>query len=80
MNSSSGVVRCNRCGSAIEVSMADRPCPEAATVLVRDLTGAEQALCLAHAAGAAREVHQLSVVAASRYSRAVLGEVATGVP
>lgn len=77
MNAPSGVVRCSRCGSAIEVSVADRPCPEPATVLVRDLTGAEQTLCLAHAAGAARQVHHLSVIAASRYSRAVLSEVSS---
>ncbi len=77
MTSSSGMVRCSRCGTAIEVSMADRPCPEPSTVLVQDLTGAEQALCLAHAAGAARRVHHLSVVAASRHSRVVLGEAAT---
>ena len=75
--SSSGVVRCSRCGTAIGVSTADSPCPQPATVLVRDLTGAEQALCLSHAAAAARQVQHLSVIAASRHSRAVLNEAAT---
>jgi hypothetical protein len=75
LTASSGVVRCSRCGSTIAVSVHIGPCPEPSTVLVRDLTGAEQALCLAHAAGAARQVHHLSVIAASRYSRAVLSEV-----
>ncbi len=53
-------------------------CPHAATVVVRDLTGAEQALCLSHATVAVRQVHRLAVVAASRHSRAVLAEVAAG--
>ncbi len=72
------VGHCSRCGSTVERSLGSVHCPVAAAVVVRDATGAEQALCLSHATVAVRQVHSLAVVAASRHSRTVLAEVAAG--
>ena len=58
--------------------MSSVSCPDTATVILRDFTGAEQALCLPPAAVAVRQGHRLAVVVASRRSRAVLAEVAAG--
>ncbi len=69
---------CRRCSSTVETLMGSARCPDAAAVVLRDLTGDEQALCLRHAAAAVRQVHHLLIVAASRHSRAVLGESAAG--
>jgi hypothetical protein len=73
---SRGTGQSRKCSSTVEPSMESARCPDAAAVVLRDLTGDEQALCLSHAAVAVRRVHHLSVVAASRYSRAVLSDVA----
>jgi hypothetical protein len=51
-------------------------CGEPAVVAVRDLTGSQKVLCLSHAADAVRGVHHLSIVEASRCSRAILTEAA----
>ena len=74
-HTSRGSSPCRRCRSTVEPSVEDAPCPEIAAVVVRDLAGDEQALCLSLAAVAVRRVHHLSVVAGSRYSRAVLADV-----
>lgn len=76
LDSSDVIGRCRRCGRGQTVPAAGAPCSAAGTVVVRDLAGAEQALCVSHAAAAARQIDQLAIVDASRHSRAVLAEVA----
>jgi hypothetical protein len=76
LNSSDVIGHCRRCGQDQKLPNAAAPCPAAGTVVVRDLAGAEQALCVPHAAAAARQVDQLAIVVASRHSRAVLAEAA----
>jgi hypothetical protein len=64
--SSAGSSWCPSCGRPGPPGSA-RPtclCAERATVTVRDATGAEEAMCLSHAAAALRRVHRLTVVRA----------------
>lgn len=73
----SGRVDCRRsCDWGIEPLRGGGPCSEPGVVTVRDLAGSQKVLCLSHAADAVREVDHLSIVAASRSSRAILAEVA----
>jgi hypothetical protein len=51
-------------------------CGQPAEVTMQDVAGRQRLLCLSHAADAVRERDHVSIVAASRCSRAVLGEVA----
>lgn len=74
LDASFGVGHCPRCGWAVGLPAGGSQCAEAGTVVLRDITGEEQALCLSHAADAVRHAHHLSVVVASRRSRAVLAE------
>lgn len=76
---------CDRAAARVAEELDGRPraelcrgatCQAAGAVVVRDLTGAEQALCVSHAAVAVQKVDQLVVVAASRHSRALLAELA----
>ncbi len=53
---SHGSGRCRHCRSTAEPSPEDARCPDAAAVVVRDLTGDEQALCLSHAIAAPHDV------------------------
>jgi predicted DNA-binding transcriptional regulator AlpA len=76
LSCSSGLGHCRRCGETDVIAVGRFRCPDPATVVVRDLTGVEQPMCLPHAAGAVRQVDRLTVVAASRPSRALLREVA----
>lgn len=76
LDCSAGVGHCRRCGSTTDLPLRKSPCPEPATVVMCDVGGAEQVLCLPHAASAVREVDHVAVVAASRHSRAALAEVA----
>lgn len=76
LDCSAGVGHCRRCGSNIDVPLRKGPCPEPATVVMCDAAGAEQVLCLPHAASAVREVDHVTVVAASRHCRAALAEIA----
>jgi hypothetical protein len=70
-------VDCGRsCDSGIERRHVGRRCGEPAVVTVRDLAGTQKVLCLTHAEDAVRKVDHLSIVAASRSSRAILAEVA----
>jgi hypothetical protein len=74
---SAGAGHCRRCGATTVLPLPNVPCPELATVVVLgDAGGAEQVLCLPHAASAVREVDHVTVVAASRYCRATLAEIA----
>jgi hypothetical protein len=64
---SAGASWCPSCGRPGPPGSA-RPtclCTERATVTVRDATGAEEAVCLSHAAGALRRVDQLTIVGAT---------------
>jgi hypothetical protein len=64
--SSAGSSWCPSCGRPGPPGSA-RPtylCTERATVTVRDATGAEEAMCLSHAAGALRRVDRLTVARA----------------
>jgi hypothetical protein len=64
---SAGTSWCPSCGSPDGPTAAGPAylCPERATVTVRDAGGAEQALCLSHAAGALRRIDQVTVVRAT---------------
>jgi len=65
--SSAGASWCPSCGTPGPPGSA-RPtylCTDRATVTVRDATGAEEAMCLSHAAGALRRVDRLTVVGAT---------------
>ena len=73
---SAGVDGCPRCERTGRLDRRRLGCGELATVVLGDATGAEQALCLSHAAAAIRRTPHLAVVSASRPDRAVLGEVA----
>lgn len=58
---------CPSCGRP-GCTAAARPaylCTERATVKVRDASGAEESMCLSHAAGALRQVDQLTVIGAT---------------
>jgi hypothetical protein len=66
---------CPRCGRITLLPPSSRGCEDPPTVKIRDRTGAEQMLCLSHAAAAVRHVDRLSVVSASRPERAVLTEI-----
>jgi hypothetical protein len=70
------VGRLRSCGWDIQRVNEQGRCGEPGVVTVRDLAGLQEVLCLSHAADAVRMVHHLSIVAASRSSRAVLAEVA----
>lgn len=72
---SAGVGRCPRCDRTVECARDRFACGESTTVVLRDATGTEQALCLSHAAATLRHITCLAVVTASRPARAVLGEV-----
>ena len=76
LDCSAGVGHCRRCGSTTDLPLPNFPCPEPAKVVMCDAGGAEQVLCLPHAASAVREVDHVAVVAASRHCRAALAEVA----
>jgi hypothetical protein len=65
---------CPRCGRITVLPPGEHSCEVPPTVRVRDSTGAEQMLCLSHAAAAIRHVQGLAVVSASRADRAVLTE------
>jgi hypothetical protein len=67
---------CPRCGRLTVLPPSGRSCEDPPTVKIRDSTGAQQMLCLSHAAAAIRHVDRLSVVSASRGQRAVLNEIA----
>jgi hypothetical protein len=67
--------RCPRCGRITVLPPGRRGCEDPPTVKIRDSTGAEQMLCLSHAAAAIRHVERLVVVSASRADRAVLTEI-----
>ena len=73
---SAGVDHCPRCERTGRLDRRRLGCGELATVVLGDATGAEQALCLSHAAAAIRRTPHLAVMSASRPDRAVLGEVA----
>ncbi len=66
---------CPRCGRITVLPPGGRSCEDLPTVKIRDSTGAQQMLCLSHAAAAIRHVDRLSVVSASRAERAVLIEI-----
>jgi hypothetical protein len=66
---------CPRCGSITGLPPGRRICEDPPAVKIRDSTGAEQMLCLSHAAAAVRHVERLVVVSASRADRAVLTEI-----
>jgi hypothetical protein len=70
------VGRLRNCDWGIQRVNEEGRCGEPGVVTVRDFTGSQEVLCLSHAAHAVRLVHHLSIVAASRSSRAVLAEVA----
>jgi hypothetical protein len=70
------VGRLRSCGWGIQRVNEEGRCGQPGVVTVRDLAGSQEVLCLSHAADAVRMVHHLSIVAASRSSRAVLAEVA----
>ena len=76
LSRSAGVGRCLRCQRTVQLDRDHFACEERATVVLRDATGTEQALCLPHAAAAIRHTRKLAVVSASRPDRAALGEVA----
>ena len=78
LDASPGVNHRCCCRPPVALPMGSVSCPDPVAVMLRDFTGAEQALCLSHAAVAVRQVHRLAVFAASRHSRAVLAEVAAG--
>jgi hypothetical protein len=67
--------RCPRCGRITVLPPSGRSCEDTPSVKIRDSTGAEQMLCLSHAAAAIRHVERLVVVSASRADRAVLTEI-----
>lgn len=73
---SEGVGRCPRCERTVPRKAGRFACGEPSTVVLRDATSTEQALCLSHAAAATRHTRYLAVVSASRPDRAALGEVA----
>jgi hypothetical protein len=66
---------CPRCGGITVLSPSGRPCQDPPSVKIQDRTGAEQMLCLSHAAAAIRHVERLAVVSASRADRALLTEI-----
>lgn len=66
---------CPRCGRVTVLPPGGRSCEAPPTVKIRDSTGAEQVLCLSHAAAATRHVERVVVVSASRADRALLGEI-----
>jgi hypothetical protein len=66
---------CPRCGRITVLSPSGRSCGDPPSVKIRDSTGAEQMLCLSHAAAAIRHVERVVVVSASRADRAVLTEI-----
>ncbi len=68
--------RCPLCERTVPREAGRFACDEPSTVVLRDATGTEQALCLWHAAAAIRRTRSLAVVSASRPDRAALGEVA----
>lgn len=71
---SGGLGQCRRCKRVTR--LPGKPgCPESPHVSVRDRTGAEQAMCVSHAAAAVRQIDGLVIVCASRADRAVLGDV-----
>lgn len=76
LSPSAGVGRCPRCQRTVPLDRDHFACGERATVVLRDATGAEQAMCMSHAAAAIRRTRNLAVVSASRPDRAALGEVA----
>lgn len=71
-----GVDGCARCERTVRLDRGRLGCGEPSTVVLRDATGTEQALCLSHAAAAIRHTRYLAVVSASRPDQAALGEVA----
>ncbi len=73
---SAGVPGCPECERTVRLDRGRLGCGEPSTVVLRDATGAEHALCLSHAAAAIRHTRYLAVVSASRPDRAALGEVA----
>ena len=73
---SAGVDDCPLCERTGRLDRGRLGCGELSTVVLRDATAVEQALCLSHAAAAIRRTPHLAVVSASRPDRAVLGEVA----
>jgi hypothetical protein len=64
---SGGKTWCPACGrkSGVAAGRATYLCAERATVTMRDTTGAEAAMCLSHAAGAARHIRGLTVIDAT---------------
>jgi hypothetical protein len=72
---STSVDVCPRCERTGRLDRGRLRCSEPSTVVLRDATAVEQALCLSHAAAAIRRTPHLAVVSASRPDRAVLGEV-----
>ena len=73
---SAGIDGCPRCERTGRPDRGRLGCGELTTVVLRDATGAEQGMCLSHAAAAIRRTPHLAVLSASRPDRAVLGEVA----
>jgi hypothetical protein len=63
-----------RCGRITVLPPRRRGCEHPPAVKIRDSTGAEQMLCLSHAAAVVRQVDRFVVVSASRADRAVLTE------
>jgi hypothetical protein len=70
------VGRVPSCDWRIKRLYGEGRCGEPGVVTVRDLAGTQKVLCLTHAEDAVRRVDHLSIVEASRSSRAVLAEVA----
>ncbi len=76
LSGSEGVGRCPLCERTVPLEAGRFACGEPSTVVMRDATGSEQALCLSHAAATIRHTPHLTIVSASRLDRAVLDEVA----
>lgn len=74
-SSSGGLGHDQHCGRDPGPRSGD-DCGQPAEVTMQDVVGRQRLLCLPHAADALRERAHVSIVAASRCSRAVLAEVA----
>ncbi len=75
LTGSAGIGHCLRCEQTVRLDPGRFGCAEPSTVVMRDATGTEQALCLSHAAATIRRTPHLIIVSASRRDRAVLDEV-----
>ncbi len=76
LSCSACVGRCPRCDRTTRFDSGRFACGEPITIILRDATGTEQAVCLSHAAAALRQSAHFPVVTASRPDRAVLAEIA----